>query len=415
MRSKLFSYFLWVLLPVATAFGLSQTLIQRTYQLRNLESGERFGHLTAVFFLDQMSARATELSLDAPILSDPDRSSSVIQAALRGDTVAGLGTNSGELTLSVALAEEVEGSPEDSPEDSPEVQIRATTQPFPPQFLTRLHGSVGYPGALYLRGQRVAEEPPGFGPEALPDGDSNLTAGSPNTLPTASGVGVLVPLGDALPSAAPIQLLIAPSLPALYLPPFWRGPGALLLGVGLGVFALLMLLRERETKEPSRTNLLSLVAYVAPVGTLWLGLLGQGEKVDLNSGDFSRGEMVRIMAMLREGGEELGYEVIAQATGFGVTRILNEDVESTLDEGPLLSEVRELPLPPSSLPTTGVVSEELASFAFATVREAPGQRLILTRPSNEEPLRRVRLLLAGLGGAASLLGMMFLFRGRSRP
>jgi len=411
MRSKLFSYFLWVLLPVATAFGLGQTLIQRTYQLRNLESGERFGHLTAVFFLEQMSARATELSLDAPVLSDPDRSSSVIQAALRGDTVAGLGTNSGELTLSVALAEEEE----DSPDDSPEVQIRATTQPFPPHFLTRLHGSVGYPGALYLRGQRVAEEPPGFGPEALPDGDSNLTAGSPDTLPTASGVGVLVPLGDALPSAAPIQLLIAPSLPALYLPPFWRGPGVLLLGVGLGAFALLLLLREREPKGPYRTNLLSLVAYVAPMGTLWLGLLGQGERVDLNSGDFSRGEMVRVMAMLREGGEKLGHEAIAQATGFGVTRILNEEVESTLDEGPLLSEIRGLPFPPSSLPTTGVVSEEVASFAFATVREAPEQRLILTRPSTEEPLRRVRLLLAGLGGAASLLGMMFLFRGRSRP
>ena len=407
MRSKFFSYFLWVLVPVATAFGLSQTLIQRTYQLRKLESGERFGRLTAVFFLEQMSARATELSLAAPILSDPDRSSSVIQAALRGDTVAALGTLSGELTLSVALVEQEA--------DSPEVQIRAMTQPFPPHFLTRLHGSVGYPGALYLRGQRVTEEPPGFGPEALPDGGSNLTAGSPDTLPTASGVGVLVPLGDALPAAAPLQLLIAPSLPALYTPPFWRGPGALLLGAGLGIFVLLLLLREREPNGPSRINLLSLVAYVTPMGTLWLGLLGQGEKVDLNRGDFSRGEMVRVMAMLREGGEKLGHEAIAQATGFGVTRIVNEEVESTLDEGPPLIEVRGLPLPPSSLPTTGVVSDELASFAFATVREGPEQRLILTRPSNEEPLRRVRLLLAGLGGAASLLGMMFLFRGRSRP
>jgi len=171
----------------------------------------------------------------------------------------------------------------------------------------------------------------------------------------------------------------------------------------------------KEPGESSRATLLSLLAYGAPIGALWLGLLGQGERADMNSGDFSRTEMVRVMAMLKEGGEVLGLEAIARATGFGVTRIRDGRLESTLEEGPLLSEVRGLPLPSSILPTTGVVGTSQLSFAFATVWEGPGQILILIPPSNEEPLRRIRLLLAGLGGAASLLGMAFLFRGRSRP
>ena len=406
MRQKLISYFLWILLPSVVSLGLGHGAVQRARDLRNLESGQRFGHLTAAFLRNQMGIQATELAREAPTLTNPDPTSPILRAALEGDTVAALGVISGELVLSVALGEE--GM------DPSGVRVRAITRPFPSQFLTRLTGSVGYPVALYLRGRRSAGEPQGFGPDTL-GANQRIRSGSESTnLNTPGGPAVLLPVDDDPSSSTPIHLLVAPSLPNPSTPLLWEGSGILCWGAVIGLLALFFYWRKPDLGVGFPHRLLLLLVFGAPLASLWIGLYGQGRGVASERFHFHRGEMVRTLAVLKDGGDRLDHETIAQATDFEVTRIKDESVESTLEKGPHLQSIRQLAGPYTPLPMTGIVGEEPSTSTFAAAWEPTGKLLILTHASNERPLRRIRLLLAGLGGAASLLGMVFLSRVPSR-
>ena len=91
MRDSLLRYLLWVLLPVGIGILLSQQLATRETELQDQASTSRIGKLAARLFSEEMGIRAGELALEAPILTNPDPSSPMIQAAQRGDTVAAIG------------------------------------------------------------------------------------------------------------------------------------------------------------------------------------------------------------------------------------------------------------------------------------------------------------------------------------
>ena len=137
MRSSLLRYLLWVLLPVGVSSVAAQTLSRGETTSLRVESASRLGNLAVLLFSEEMGARSGELIQEAPILTAPDSRSPLIQAALRGDTVAALGKSEGELFLSVALAEVLEASTEEAgPENQPtspvSLQVRASTAPAAP-------------------------------------------------------------------------------------------------------------------------------------------------------------------------------------------------------------------------------------------------------------------------------------------
>jgi hypothetical protein len=128
--------------------------------------------------------------------------------------------------------------------------------------------------------------------------------------------------------------------------------------------------------------------------------------------EFRRGELVRAVAVLNPGGENLRGEALTEATGFGVTRFREGELVFSSAEGNLREVLTHLPLPRSSLPTPGVVDGPGPATLYASSWETPGQLLVLTDPTKKKPPPGFWLHLAVLGGVASLLGMIFLWRAR---
>jgi hypothetical protein len=106
MRSSLSRYSFLLVLPAVLALLSGFLLQERNAVSRSLESAERLGNLTAILLQKEVGGMAAELARQAGPLENPDSTSPVVQAAMAGDTVAALGTLSGELVLSVALAQE---------------------------------------------------------------------------------------------------------------------------------------------------------------------------------------------------------------------------------------------------------------------------------------------------------------------
>ena len=250
MARRLLSYLIWVLVPAALAFGVARELEERVGGEQLQESGTRIGRLGQVLFMEEMAHQAGALARSAPVLPDPDQASPIIRAAQRGDTVAALGTSSGELVLSVALEEVAEGQPEP--------RIRALTQPFKPLILSRIHGSVGYSGALYFRGHRVEADPEGFGPDSLSRQDLQHPISGPTPFFTQAGAGVLLPLSETASSTPPLHLLVTPSLPSAPDLPWGTSRIVFFAGAALG---LLTLMRRNGGKEGW--------ARTSPPGGLW--------------------------------------------------------------------------------------------------------------------------------------------------
>ena len=402
MARRLLSYLIWVLVPAALAFGVARELEERVGGEQLQESGTRIGRLGQVLFMEEMAHQAGALARSAPVLPDPDQASPIIRAAQRGDTVAALGTSSGELVLSVALEEVAEGQPEP--------RIRALTQPFKPLILSRIHGSVGYSGALYFRGHRVEADPEGFGPDSLSRQDLQHPISGPTPFFTQAGAGVLLPLSETASSTPPLHLLVTPSLPSAPDLPWGTSRIVFFAGAALG---LLTLMRRNGGKEGwARTSLL--VAYGAPMSVMWIGLVTGCFWIELRDTGFRQGEMVRLLAVLQEGEENLPPETLAQAIDFEVTRLSGDTVVSTIKEESLLRRTVGLPFPTSGLPSTGVEETDPVPIAFASALGTRADRIILTGPKNRGDLQRRRLVLAGLGGVASLLGLVFLFGGRTK-
>lgn len=419
MRPGFRQYFIWVLLPVALAFVAGQVQVFRTVQGRAMESRERFGRLADQLFREEMGAQAAAMAGTAPVLSNPDPSSPVLQAALRGDTVAALGTDSGNLVLSVALAAEPEIAPGEAPvgEEGPaNVSIRAATETFPAAFLTLLRSRAGHLGAFYLRGSRVAGEPSSFGPESLSAREATGTAGNPWTITTALGPASVIPLGGQPGAPGLLHLLVAPSSPTMGPSSPWRALALLIVGAALGLTGLFWGQVTKRGAAASRDHPGSvplLVSYGAVVLGLCCAFLESGNGVAADFAEAQESELVRTLALFADDGAGLRPEAVSEATGYGAYRFRGGFPGSGTGPDSIPSEVLALPTPGSSFPSAGLAGRGTGSFRFASFLKDSGHTLVLTATARGGALQSMRMALAVLGGVASLLGLIFL--GSSRP
>ena len=270
MRRLLASYLLWVVVPASLALGVARAQADRSGETRIVESGVRFGNLARELLMEEMGVVTGELASEAPVLLDPDAASPIIQAAAQGDTVAALGTMSGELVLSVALAEVAEGEEGQ--------RIRALTEPFSPGFPSTYSRALGYSTALFFRGQRVMAAPEDYGPEALDPAEPVASSQEPALLEGLGWSGVLSPLGGGPVSAPTLHALVGPVLP----PPSSYGLSTsrllLLLSAVMGACFLLVrgrrLTKGRSGEEGRRSGSIFLAAAFAfPMAMMWAGLL----------------------------------------------------------------------------------------------------------------------------------------------
>ncbi len=401
MRCSPLRYLLWVLLPVGAGVLLSQHLATRETESLTQTSTSRIGNLAAHLFSEEMGARAGELAQEAPILTNPDPSSPLIQAAQRGDTVAALGTSSGELILSLAL-------PEGSGDS---LRIRATTAPFHPTTLGLVRSRTGFGIALYLRGIRAVSAPQGFGPERIQEPGTTPPSPSPWEIQPGSA---FFPLASSATAASPAQLLVGPSrTPELGLKP-WHSVLVILLAWGLGLLSWFLLPPKGMEESGPDFRLLTLTGL--PLLVLWASLLWTGNRVEAGAEELQREDMVRVLALMKGGVIPLSPEEITGSTGFQLLR--SEEgviVESTLSPGPMADRLMALPIPAPTFPALGTLEEGGQEVVYANLREGPGRSLSLVAPPPRGDLRRLRLVLAALGGGASLLSLGFLLgvaRGR---
>lgn len=401
MSCSPFRYLLWVLLPVGAGVLLSQHLATRETESITQASTSRIGNLAAHLFSEEMGVRAGELAQEAPILTNPDPSSPLIQAAQRADTVVALGTSSGELTLSLAL---LEGSGDS-------LRIRATTAPFHPTTLGLVRSRTGFGIALYLRGIRAISAPQDFGPERIQEPGTPPPSPSPGALQPGSA---FFPLASSGKVASPAQLLVGPSRTLELGTKPWHGVLVILLAWGLGLLAWFILPPKGMEERGPNFRLLTLTGL--PLIVLWASLLWTGNRVEAGAEELQREDMVRVLALMKGGVIPLSPEEITGSTGFQLLRSEEgEIVESTLSPGPMADRLMALPIPAPTFPSLGVLEEEGQEVVYANLWEGPGRSLSLVAPTPRGSLLRLRLVLAALGGGASLLSLGFLLgvaRGR---
>jgi hypothetical protein len=405
MRPATTRYLLFVLLPTALAFALAHLVRETKAEARSLESARRLGSLTTVLLREEMADQASQLLARATPRANPDTTSPVVQAALRGDTVAALGTLEGELVLSVALAETER-------EDSLEPPLlRAEMSAFPASALGSLAGRTGFTSALYLRGDQVKRGGPGDSLQlkVLSEKLTHATRRGPAPAVTEIGKGLVLPLDPQHPTSTPVHLLVVPgragvprALPVLE---------ALILLAGI-LGGLVLILAGRGTAgglaRSPLTGLLPL--YLLPVATLWVSLILSGQQLDRAVFDFDRLEMVRALGLLRDAGRSVELAEITGATGFGATRIRQDGgVGSSLEDEPLIRRLAGLPPPQPSGPSTGSIGREFSEVRYASMAESDDVVLILSAQTTEGSLRTGRLFQAVLGGVASLLGLLWVF------
>jgi len=407
MKPILLRYLFFIFVPVVIAFSSGLLLQKGGAASGGLESATRLGNLAAALLQREISDMADQMAREAEPLENPDTSSPVVQAALAGDTVAALGTLSGNLVLSVAYAEARE---EESPGDVGGPQrLRAMTEPFPASSISSLRERSGFGAALYFRGGRIAGlgGPDEFAPPTLTESESGTTGSRRTTIATSLGSAVLLPLDPDYPSSTPIHLLVTPANAGLSAPSALAGSLILLAGSGLGLAILLAGVGQRETGGDTRPGSL-LALYLLPLGSLWIALALSFHDSGREARGFGQVEMVRALGLLRDAESEPTVGEMGGATGFDVSRFSEgRALESTLDDQLLIQELAELPPPPPSLPATGMLNDGPEALTYASMLEDSGTVLVLTGHGYERPLRFLRLLQAGLGGVASILGLVF--------
>jgi hypothetical protein len=410
MRSVFLRYTLWVILPFAALALLTPGLGRRAVEDRMEGSPARLGGLAAALLRQEVGEVSGDLARRAPVLSAPDTTSPVIQAALRGDTVAGLGTFSGELVLSVALAEAA--TPEEGENEvgrGAGFTIRGITEPFPALSLASLRSRTGLGVALYLRGERILGEPETLGPEQLPPGAGVPPGQRYVPFPSSREKAVLLPLGPTPTGQSAVHLLVAPSAEGAPTPHLLGAARLLLSGLALGLMILAGgLFRRTGGGAPPKELLLAGTGL--PLLGLWLAFWVLQGEIRTGQQDATQGELVRALALLKDGGEGLDVHEVDRATGYGATRTDPDgSTMSTLAEGPLLAAVETLPLPPTTSPVTGFLGEEGSGRAYGSMIEDSGGVLVLTAPEEDGEPAGAWLLLAALGGLVSLLALGFLF------
>jgi hypothetical protein len=396
MRTSITGFILRVLVPMGTAGFAGHFLVHGESRNLQMESTARMGRTASALLSGEMSLRTEALALDAPVIPQPDTTSPLMRAALAGDTLAALGTAPDGVTLSLALAEAAGDS----------TRIRASTVPFSIQSLGLFRTRTGRGVALYLRERKALSTPEDFGPRTLPNTGAAGTDTLP-TLPQGSGIFPLSPTGT---TPSPARLLVAPMVSQVSPLPLGR-TGLIILGTWiLGGLAWFLLLRSSPA-SPGALRLLPVTGI--PLLALWLLLGFQAREVDREARALLRGDMVRILAILKDGGNFLPMETIPEVTDFQVFREKNGEIlATTLPPGPLQAGLLRAPLPPPTHPALGRVDTGGSETLYAALLEAPEQGLFLTAPVDPRGTRRLHLLMALLGGLASLVAMTFLGHAR---
>jgi hypothetical protein len=405
MRPTVTRYLLFVLLPTALAFSFAHQVQKNVAESRSLESARRLGNLTSVLLRSEMAELASELVAQARPPANPDTTSPIVKAALRGDTLAALGTLEGELVLSVALAETARDDSLRSP------VFRAETSAFPASALGSLEGRSGFASALYLRGEQVKGGGRGdsLEPKVLSETVTRSTRRGPARVVTGVGTGLVLPLDPQNTASTPVHLLVVPGQAGVPRPRPILEALILLAGI-LGGLALILARRDTAGRLAESPLVALLPLYLLPLATLWVSLILSGHKLDRAVVAFDGLEMVRALGMLREAEGPIRLSAITAATGFGATRTRpGEGLESSLEEEDLIRRLAELPAPQPSGPSIGTMGGDSYGVTYASMTETDAGALILTTAKNEEPLRIGRLFQAGLGGAASLLGLLWVF------
>ncbi len=394
MRPLSLRYLLWVLLPVAAAGAAGHLLQTRESLSVSRASTHHLGGVAALLLRGRMAALAGELGAEALEVPNPDPSSPLLSAALAGDTVVALGKVPEGITLSLALAE--------GPGDS--LRIRAATAPFPQGPLELFRNRTGLGIALYLRGARGLASPPDFGPATLPPGGSRAEGR------LSSGNAFLPLAGPQASSSSPARILVGPPRPTQDTPGrrgwFWL---LLLFWTPLGLWG------ADRTGPPAARRVPALTLNGLPLLLLWALLFGITKETGETRDDALRGDLVRVLALVKEEAAALPGPELQESVGIHLARSRNGVLlESTLPAGELEARILTLPLPPPTYPTTGQVEVARGFFTYARARTEEGETLTLLRPSSPEAHGRLALLLSFLGGGASILSLGYLRGGRAR-
>lgn len=416
MTRSLRLFLLLVVLPMGFAASAGSVLVARSSESALLDSQARMGGAAARMFRLDMAELAQTLARDAQPITNLDLESPAAQAALRGDTVAALGSTGETLQLTVVIADQIEPARAGRPLGS--ARIRARAMPFHPSFLRTLEGNTGYRSAIYLRGKRTAVSRDGFGPESL--SESQLARlGSEGGAPIRwlEGEGVLVPVTEDPGTAATVAVLVAPSGAAELR---WRSRALITAQAGTLIVAILvgwLLLgrgpcEERGVWPPTRAGMIaSLVLALILLGWLWslLALMESMTREDMQ--ELTSRELVRALSVARADPARFSVTFTNEAWGFDATRVRDgRVVASSIEPEAEADGLLLLPTPPPSFPISGEVSLREEDHLYAGAGLPDGGVLFLTLPTSGEALGRLRLLLLALALAGMLPVWLYLVR-----
>jgi len=416
MTRTLRLFLLLVVLPLGLAASAGSVLVARSSESALLDSQARMGGAAARMFRLDMAELAQALARDAQPISNPDLESPAVQAALRGDTVAALGSAGETLQLTVVIADQIEPPRTGRPFGS--ARIRARAMPFHPSFLQTLEGNTGYRSAIYFRGKQSAVSSDGFGPETLSDSQlARLASEGGASIRWLEGEGVLVPVTGDPGAAATVAVLVAPSGRSQIR---WRSRTLIASQAGTLIVALLVgwLLLGRGPHEgrgvgpPARAGIIaSLVSALILLGWLWTLLARMESMTREDVQELTSRELVRALSVARADPARFSVTFTNEAWGFDATRVRDGRVEaSSIEPDGEADGLLLLPTPPPSFPITGEVSLREEDHLYAGVGLPEGGVLFLTLPTSGIALGKLRLLLLVLGLAGVLPVWLYLAR-----
>jgi len=415
MTRALRLFLLLVVLPLGLVASAGSVLVARSTESALLDARARVGGAAARMFRQDMGELAHAMARVAQPIANPDLESPAIQAALRGDTVAALGSAGETLQLTVVIADQIE--PPQAGRPLGNARIRVGAMPFQPSFLRTLEENTGYRSAIYFRGKRTAVSRDGFGPETLSESQLARLGSEPGgtSIRWAEGEGVLVPVTGAQGAPVTVAVLVAPSGTA----ELQWGSRALIATQAATLIVVLLvgwLVLGRGPCEatsawpPARGGLItSVILALILLGWVWTLLARMESTTREDVQELTSRELVRALAVARADPARFSVTFTNEAWGFDATRVQDGQVEAssieTAADGLLL-----LPTPPPSFPISGEVSLGQEDHLYAGARLPDGSVLFVTLPTSGETLGRLRVLLLMLGLAGVLPVSLYLAR-----
>jgi hypothetical protein len=415
MTRALRLFLLLVVLPLGLVASVGSVLVARSSESALFDARARMGGAAARMFRQDMAELAQALAEDAGPIANPDLESPAIQAALRGDTVAALGSAGETLQLTVIIADEIEPPRTGHPLGS--ARIRSDAIPFQPSFLQTLERNTGYRSAVYFRGKRTAVSRDGFGPETLSESQLARLGSEPegSSIRWAEGEGVLVAVTGAPEAAATVAVLVAPSGTAEFT---WGNRALIATQVATLIVVLLVgwLILGRGPCEavsawpPARGGLIaSVILALILLGWVWTVLAQMESTTREDVQELTSRELVRALSVAKADPARFSVTFTNEAWGFDATRVRDGQVEAssveTEADGLLL-----LPTPPPSFPISGEVSLGQEDHLYAGAGLSDGSVLFVTLPTSGEALGNLRFLLLVLGLAGVVPVSLYLAR-----